>query len=274
MLCSERSRSASNTSAFSSIADELGTPYVGTVDLEWGLGQLNAFGYAYQTNDPELIASLPKHRSTSDPRGHWRIPPKGQLQVMVKNPSKSVVKVFLIPYDLREMPPSTRTFLRQKSFVETSSQSQTSSTDGTTPAAVEGPNGGRGPLRYAVHLQFACLPPHAKRPSDSHLDSCGSPILLSPADSILSSVSAENSDRDFSLTSTSVTPVSCVSTASSSSSSNRYYLCKSIRLVFGNRATDSGERLQIVYEMPDGRFPGGSSIPPPPAEPDRRYLPI
>ncbi|KAI9347144.1 hypothetical protein BD770DRAFT_396013 [Pilaira anomala] len=62
----------------------------------------------------------------------YRIPPKGQLQVVVKNPNKTAVKLFLIPYDFTDMPKNTKTFLRQKSYTI------------DTPKL----------LRYAIHLQI------------------------------------------------------------------------------------------------------------------------
>lgn len=79
--------------------EEGNTPYVGTVDLQ----------------EPG-----------------YRIPPKGQLQVVVKNPNKTAVKLFLIPYDFQDMPKNTKTFLRQKSYTLDTRH-----------------------LRYAIHLQFA-----------------------------------------------------------------------------------------------------------------------
>ncbi|KAI8876767.1 hypothetical protein K501DRAFT_288741 [Backusella circina FSU 941] len=75
--------------------EALSTPYVGTIDLE-----------------------------------RYRIPPQGQIQVIIKNPNKCPVKLFLIPYNFNEMPPNTKTFLRQKSYCQ-----------------------GKRVLKYAIHLQ-------------------------------------------------------------------------------------------------------------------------
>ena len=58
----------------------------------------------------------------------YEIPAAGQLQVVLKNPNKTAVKLFLIPYDFSDMPNFTKTFMRQKSYAA----------DGT--------------LRYAVHF--------------------------------------------------------------------------------------------------------------------------
>ncbi|KAI5785107.1 hypothetical protein DFH27DRAFT_528637 [Peziza echinospora] len=50
------------------------------------------------------------------PFGGYRIPQQGQLQIVIKNPNKTAVKLFLVPYDLCDMEPGTKTFLRQKAY--------------------------------------------------------------------------------------------------------------------------------------------------------------
>ncbi|KAG0028983.1 hypothetical protein BGZ82_008166 [Podila clonocystis] len=74
-----------------------------------------------------------------------RIPLRGQVQVVIKNPNKTAVKVFLVPYDFSDMPPGTKTFLRQKHY---------STGPGMGPSSGQG-----GTLRYAIHLQFCCPAP-------------------------------------------------------------------------------------------------------------------
>jgi hypothetical protein len=95
--------------------DDIITPYVGTVDI----GE-------YATSQFEKKKSQPG----------YRIPPKGQLQVVVKNPNKTAVKLFLIPYDVTDMPKNTKTFLRQKSYV------------------VDQDDDKKQLLRYAIHVQI------------------------------------------------------------------------------------------------------------------------
>ncbi|KAG0334248.1 hypothetical protein BG000_008485 [Podila horticola] len=77
--------------------------------------------------------------------GGMRIPLRGQVQVVIKNPNKTAVKVFLVPYDFSDMPPGTKTFLRQKHY---------STGPGMGPSSGQG-----GTLRYAIHLQFCCPAP-------------------------------------------------------------------------------------------------------------------
>ncbi|KAI0478636.1 hypothetical protein GGR56DRAFT_689554 [Xylariaceae sp. FL0804] len=125
--------------------DDGPSPYVGQVDLENGLPnheddvrskrklQSRAMerrateDNAMDINDglastPEQDArrsQRPKRRSGSPrrpPGGSYRIPEKGQIQIIIKNPNKTAVKLFLVPYDLAGMEPGTKTFVRQRSY--------------------------------------------------------------------------------------------------------------------------------------------------------------
>ncbi|KAJ3295950.1 hypothetical protein HDU79_007916 [Rhizoclosmatium sp. JEL0117] len=101
------------------------SPYVGNVDVE-GLSGLI---------DEEESDEIKKMRE--EWIGGWRVPPRGQIQVLVKNSVGTAVKCFLLPYDFRDMPPGTKTFLRQKCFV------------GKLGA-------GKERLRDAIHVHFQC----------------------------------------------------------------------------------------------------------------------
>ncbi|KAJ3059747.1 hypothetical protein HDU99_006227, partial [Rhizoclosmatium hyalinum] len=101
------------------------SPYVGNVDVE-GLSGLI---------DEEESDEIKKMRD--EWIGGWRVPPRGQIQVLVKNSVGTAVKCFLLPYDFRDMPPGTKTFLRQKCFV------------GKLGA-------GKERLRDAIHVHFQC----------------------------------------------------------------------------------------------------------------------
>lgn len=61
-----------------------------------------------------------KRRRTSSPAvppfGCYRIPQQGQLQIVIRNPNKTAVKLFLVPYDLTDMEPGTKTFIRQRCY--------------------------------------------------------------------------------------------------------------------------------------------------------------
>jgi hypothetical protein len=149
-------------------------------------------------------AEKQKRRSTSPrapPGGSYRIPEKGQLQIIIKNPNKTAVKLFLVPYDLTGMEPGTKTFIRQRSYsAEPIIESAlSSSSQAPVISHIDRPI-----LRYLVHLHI-CSP-----------------------------------------------------------SRGRFYLYKSIRVVFANRVPDGKEKLRNEVSLPEPRFstykPGRDSI--------------
>ncbi|XP_068131568.1 atos homolog protein A isoform X2 [Hyperolius riggenbachi] len=78
----------------------------------------------------------------------YRIPPSGTIQVTLFNPNKTVVKMFVVKYDLQDMPANHQTFLRQRTF----SVSVTRDKKGTNPEnhmKIE-----ERILRYLIHLRF------------------------------------------------------------------------------------------------------------------------
>ncbi|KAG5458574.1 MAG: hypothetical protein BJ554DRAFT_1175, partial [Olpidium bornovanus] len=82
--------------------DESPTPYVGIIDVD-GYGYARGYDYHYggRQASPSSAGEAAETR-----RRKWygyRVPPKGQVQVVVKNPNKTAVKVFLCPYDLTDM---------------------------------------------------------------------------------------------------------------------------------------------------------------------------
>lgn len=198
------------------------SPYVGQIDLENGLPNLDEDVHEQRRRRLKLApdrknmseldvfdslgaptlserdirrAQKQKRRSTS-PRapsgGSYRIPEKGQLQIIIKNPNKTAVKLFLVPYDLAGMEPGTKTFIRQRSYSAgpiidnpLPSSLQTKITD-TTPD--------RSTLRYLVHIHICCP------------------------------------------------------------SRGRFYLYKSIRVVFANRVPDGKEKLRNEIQLPEPRF--------------------
>ncbi|CAO3583193.1 unnamed protein product [Absidia cylindrospora] len=102
------------TSATATTATSLSAPpYVGTMDLTVG--------------------------PNGEPSEGYRLPSQGQLQIAIMNPHKSLVKLFLVPYNVSQMPRGMKTFLRQKSYSRPRSQSSSSS----SPSP-----------KYIIHLQI------------------------------------------------------------------------------------------------------------------------
>lgn len=79
------------------------------------------------------------------------MPQQGQLQVIIKNPNNTAVKLFLIPYDLQGMLAGTKTFVRQRSF---SSGPAVENILSNQP--IQDPLSGKQILRYLIHLKFCC----------------------------------------------------------------------------------------------------------------------
>ncbi len=196
------------------------SPYVGQIDLENNLSnpdeardgkrkRLSINLSRARTEDINMIdgpsatqptergvrrAEKQKRRSTSPrapPGGSYRIPEKGQLQIIIKNPNKTAVKLFLVPYDLAGMEPGTKTFIRQRSYsagpIVDMPISSIQEPSRSSPLD-------RPTLRYLIHLHI-CSP-----------------------------------------------------------SRGRFYLYKSIRVVFANRVPDGKEKLRNEISLPEPRF--------------------
>lgn len=164
-----------------------------------------------------------KRRSTSPkapPGGCYRIPSQGQLQVVLKNPNKTAVKLFLIPYDLSDMEPGQKTFIRQRSYsagpiidMPTSTRKNFGTDRPEASLSTSDDPNDRPILRYLIHLHICCP------------------------------------------------------------SKGRYYLYKSIRVVFANRVPDGKEKLRNEIQLPEPKYsaykpsrepsisqPGGSQL--------------
>ncbi|KAI9851895.1 MAG: hypothetical protein M1838_002466 [Thelocarpon superellum] len=152
----------------------------------------------------ELRKREKRKRRSGSPKapagGSYRIPQKGQLQIVIKNPNKTAVKLFLVPYDLQGMEAGTKTFIRQRSYsagpvihpplgARTGSSTERSS---SVPGVKESQD--RPTLRYLIHLHICC-----------------------PA-------------------------------------RGRFFLYKSIRVVFANRVPDGKEQLRNEIQLPEPRY--------------------
>ena len=135
------------------------------------------------------------------PGGSYRIPQQGQLQIIIKNPNKTAVKLFLVPYDLSDMEPGQKTFIRQRSYsagpiIDMPMNARTNLGTDRPEASLcnsEDPRD-RPVLRYLIHLHICCT------------------------------------------------------------GKGRYYLYKSIRVVFANRVPDGKEKLRNEIQLPEPRY--------------------
>ncbi|KAG6939730.1 family with sequence similarity 214 member A [Chelydra serpentina] len=79
----------------------------------------------------------------------YRVPPSGTIQVTLFNPNKTVVKMFVVIYDLREMPANHQTFLRQRTFSVPVRREVKRSINKENIRQTE-----ERLLRYLIHLRF------------------------------------------------------------------------------------------------------------------------
>ena len=140
-------------------ADSEPSPYVGTIDLQ------NQRPVRDRDDTPNIStngrhsgeshAAKRKRRSTDSggfnpPPGNYRIPEQGQLQIVIQNPNKTAVKLFIVPYDLTGMEPRTKTFIRQRSSSNVANEA--------TFHNERAQNGQKTKqkLRYMIHLNICC----------------------------------------------------------------------------------------------------------------------
>lgn len=71
----------------------------------------------------------------------YHVPNKGTVQVTLFNPHGTVVKMFVVMYDLSDMPPNSRTFVRQRTL------------NMPVGASDSDPNAHQW-LRYLIHLRY------------------------------------------------------------------------------------------------------------------------
>lgn len=169
-----------SAAASRSISDDNPSPYVGVIDLEHNLkrpepparrtrrsrSSLDPDSLAVEITSPENTAigkalsrkvQEKKEETSPTPKvpsgGAYRVPQKGQLQIIIKNPNKTAVKLFLVPYDLEGMPSGTKTFVRQRSFSSGPILEAPLAQKQADLAAMD-PLGTKDILRYLIHLKF------------------------------------------------------------------------------------------------------------------------
>ena len=135
------------------------SPYVGTIELhnQQPVRDRNEQNKTKnKTSESPTTSVFKRNRRSTDanafgpPHGSYRIPEQGQLQIVIQNPNKTAVKLFIVPYDLAGMDPGTKTFIRQRS--SSANENKSSGQTQTSPISR-----GRQRLRYMVHLNICCI---------------------------------------------------------------------------------------------------------------------
>lgn len=197
-----------------------GSPYVGNLNLE--------DHYFEQLNRSDA-AAVPKFPG-------YRIPPKGQIQLVIKNANETAVKLFLVPYDLSDMPAGSKTFLRQKSYDIASEKSRLSTSTSNH----------KDTLRYAIHLQICSPPLKTKERGRRRLPAARKRGGTHSQHNSLSPVK-DMRNRSPTKADHHVRP-----SRQKAEPAPYLYLHQAIRIVFTSRALDMSEKLRSVLENPNG----------------------
>lgn len=162
------------------------SPYVGHIDLQNLLPHTGPQGGVHKrlrsthlSNDDDGHVSSSQEKDDDDyilqarkrkkrrtmslardlpPGGSYRIPQQGQLQIIIKNPNKTAVKLFLVPYDLSGMEAGTKTFIRQRCYSAGASIDNALSSNSERPKRISiGLEPSKKPtLRYLIHVNICC----------------------------------------------------------------------------------------------------------------------
>lgn len=89
------------------------------------------------------------------PRKGYSIPRQGTVQVTLLNPLGTVVRMFVVPYDFRDMPAMSMTFIRQRilAYDDSSKEMSPMATGNRTVEQLSNAEQMKL-LRYAIHLRF------------------------------------------------------------------------------------------------------------------------
>ncbi|KAI9632065.1 uncharacterized protein MKK02DRAFT_41710 [Dioszegia hungarica] len=183
------------------------TPWVGNIDLE------QVYYERYSSRSPSPEGPI----SGDPPPDHpgYQVAPIGQLQIIVKS-ALAPLRVFIVPYDLRSLLDGARLLVRERTYVEAEhgGGSVCQSTSLPSPSTASR----REYLRYAIQLQFVCLPSVPISPPATGASTTRRPRQSAPA------------------TTSHLDP--------SHLSHRQYYLSKTIKVIFSAHAPSSTEQLR------------------------------
>lgn len=192
----------------------------------------------------------------------YRIPSKGQIQLVIKNPNHTAVKLFLVPYDLTDMPAGTKTFIRQKSHAAVlmpgmdtglPSRAPDAPPPSPSPSSAGTPTklSAKETLRYAVHLQFCALPSGPAKPAAARKPEAGFEGLDVPIEARTTRRARTTKSTDGLFAETDKETAGQFG-AAQQQQAPKIYLHKSIRVCFAARLPDKSEKLSVVTDTPGG----------------------
>ncbi|KAH8373888.1 hypothetical protein KR200_001095 [Drosophila serrata] len=126
-----------------------------------------AMSYFYELHGETL--STPYLCEIRLPRKGYSVPRTGTVQATLLNPMGTVVRMFVIPYDMRDMPALHRTFIRQRILAEEVSKEEEVGEDKAAQQVPRSPTASSSTtsklghfitaeqmkrLRYSIHLRF------------------------------------------------------------------------------------------------------------------------
>lgn len=149
---------------------ELNGPYSGSISL---LDYYSSLGPASTEN--------PSGASPAQLKYGYRVPPKGQLQLLIANDQGTPLKQFIIPYELSDMRAGQQTVYRQvwNSHPQLVAGLEHNG-NGDERGSGHGSVSTRETLRYAVELHFIALPERQPRQSRRRSSTVGSQSQFTP----------------------------------------------------------------------------------------------
>ena len=110
--------------------------------------------YADRPPEKPRKRKRPVHRAAA-PQASYRVPEQGQIQVVIKNPYKTALKLFLVPYDLTGMEPGQKTFVRQR-YYSAGPTLEGPMVPISTQLSEQFNDPKKSTLRYLIHLNMCC----------------------------------------------------------------------------------------------------------------------
>ncbi|WWC88741.1 uncharacterized protein L201_003654 [Kwoniella dendrophila CBS 6074] len=223
---------SSYPSTLSNYSSSKSTPWTSNVNIE-----NHYFDTFSSTTTTNSLNDLNQTKPPSFPG--YQVSPIGQLQILVKT-AETPIKVFLLPYDLRKVPIGGRLLVREKTYFRIGNTSNGDSIENR-----------KGILKYAIQLQFVCVPSSNSLPH--HIEDDIDNPYTTRYHRIGSTTTGHSQEHGISR--------SLPSTPTSYDQSGKsFYLSKSLKLVFVSCPPDRSEIMDLertdeIIEPPSSVHP-------------------